>query len=258
MPEVKIDPIDAHMTWSAWDQLRHAETIRDSDPVSMSGRQLVDGAAYGLLKAEFMAAHAGVVPWVPLPGGGQGVLTVGAALDVPASQWPQPELAHLYMLNQRTYAAMHATCRRARPGDTPLPRANVSPLDVQKTSTFFEAVGSGAATMGLAPVAWLIIAAVGILATIAAAYYATTTKLEQIAVDAKLARDAAAIGSLTDLASKQLAMTGKIDPSLVRAIGATGSTISAPSWAYLAIGGGGALLLASGVWIALKLRKGRR
>lgn len=249
---VNVDPIRAHQVWNAWAALPDTRA-----PVKMKGTDVLDAAAYGLLKAEFLAAQAGVVPWVPLPGGGQGVLTVGGALGHPKSSWPQPELHTLYMASQRAYANVNARVMRARGGTPALQTQPVTPLEAQQIATHFNQVGAGAAELGILPVAWLVIAAVGILASIAVGWYAGRNRSEEIELEAKAARDAAAIGSLTDLAAKQLATTGKIDPNLIAAIKNTGGDKSPQFWPYIAIGAGGVITIAAGTLAAVSYGKRR-
>jgi len=253
---VNVDPVRAHAIYNAWGQIHDDASAKG--PVGMVGSDLLDGASFALLKAEFLAAEAGVVPFVPLPGGGKGVMTVGGAISMPDNKWPQPELRTLYYLNHKASAAMHGSLVKRR---IQTPMLNVpasSPSQFQDEAAFFESVGAGAAQMAALPaVAWLVISAVGILATMAASYYATRTKLEEIQVDAQLAKDQHAIGSLTELAQLQLAATGKIDPDLIGAIRNTGSQTSWGFWPYVV--GGTGLVLAGGVGTyALMRRKGRR
>lgn len=237
---VNIDPLRAHAVYNAWGQIHDDASARG--PVGMVGSDLLDGASYALLKAEFLAAEAGVVPFVPLPGGGKGVMTVGGAISMPDNSWPQPELRTLYYLNHKATAAMHGSVIRKRI-KTPM-------LEVPGLTT-------STSELEQLPQAFIIIAAVGILATIAGTYYATRTQLEEIQVDAQLAKDQHAIGSLTELAQLQLAATGKIDPDLIGAIRNTGSQTSWGFWPYV-IGGAG-LVVAGGVGTyALMKRKGRR
>lgn len=247
---VNVDPVRAHAVFEAWGN------APAEGSVAMAGTDLLDGAAFSLLKAEFMAAQAGVVPFVPLPGGGKGVLTVGGALSQPSNKWPQPELETLYYLNHKGIASLHASVNRARPTTPKLVIPSLSPSTIADDAAFWNQVGAGAAKLGIPQVAWLVIAAVGILATVAATWYATRTKLEEIQVDAKLARDQRAIGSLTDLAQQQLANTGKIDPGLIAAIRNTGTDTGWGMWPYLAIGTGAAI--AAGTGVALAMRKRRR
>lgn len=252
---VNVDPVRAHAVFEAWGGIA-APTAGASNNIAMQGTDLLDGAAFSLLKAEFLAAQAGVVPFVPLPGGGQGVLTVGGALSQPSNKWPQPELETLYFLNHKGIASLHASVTRARPTTPRLTIPALSPGQVQDDAAFWASVGHGAAKLGVLPVAWLVVAAVGILATVAATWYATRTKLEEIQVDAKLARDQRAIGSLTDLAQQQLANTGKIDPGLIAAIRNTGTDTGWGVWPYVAIGTGAALV--GGTGVAMFMRKRRR
>lgn len=248
---VNVDPVRSAAVFNAW-----GKVPKQTTPIGMIGHDLVDGAAFSLLKAEFLAAQAGVVPFVPLPGGGKGVLTVGGALAEPDQKWPQEELRTLYMLNHKGIAAIHGSVNRRRIGVSMLEVGPVDPATIQDQAAYFAEVGAGAAQMGVIPAAWLVIAAVGILATVAASYYATRTKLEEIQVDAQLAKDQHAIGNLTDLAQQQLAATGKIDPNLIAAIRNTGSSTSWGVWPYV-IGGAG-LVAAGGVGTWALMRRRRR
>jgi hypothetical protein len=246
---VNVDPVRAHAIVQAWERLG---TEPGTPRVAFAGHDMLDGAAFCLLKAEFLAAQCGVVPFVPLPGGGQGVLTVGGALSQPDSKWPQPELRHLYMLNHKAAATTHASIRAARPG-TPIlqvPLNAETPLDAQA------ALAPQLTQLGVLPAAWVVVAAVGILATIAGSYYAVRTEEKRIETDANLAATQAKTAGLTGLAQQQLATQGKIDPKLIAAIKETGSATSWGVWPWVALGTGGVVIGATGA--ALLMRKSRR
>jgi len=261
---VNLDPVRAHAVFEAWGKLSDATVydpayVRRGGPVKMAGHDLLDGAGFSLLKAEFLAAQAGVVPFMTLPGGGKGVMTVGGALAARDDAWPQPELKTLYLLNHKGAAALHSSTNKARVGTPPLTIPATSPSQAQDMALFYDQVGAGAANLGVVPpVAWLVVAAVGILATMAASYYATRTKLEEIQVDAALAKHQYAVGNLTDLAQQQLATTGKIDPALIGAIKNTGSDSAWLLWPYIAIGAGALIAGGAGTWWVLRGRKRRR
>lgn len=249
MKQVHLDPAQASAIYQAWQQLPKSQ----AGNLRVKGPALLDGTSLVLLKSEFLAAQAGVVPWVPLPGGGQGVLTVGAAHGQPESAWPSESLLHLYRLTSKAATALHASVQSARIGTPSLePGTPPSTSDAQQEAAFWSHVGPTSVQMGLAPAAWVVIAAVGILATMAGSWYAARTKETEIEASARLQGDMARLGNLTDLAQAQLAATGKIDDGLVRAIGATGSDAPMSMLPGIAIGAGLTCAAGAGLWYAHK------
>lgn len=240
--QVRVDPVRGHEAFHAWGSLVDA-----TGPVGMVGHDMLDAAAFSLLKAEFMAAQAGVVPFVPLPGGGQGVLTVGGAIGKPESAWPQAELRHLYMLNHRGMASIHASVEAKRPKTPDLvivPAAAPTEID--------------AAPFVVPVAAWVVLGAVGILATIAGTYYATRTEETKIQVDAGLAGQQFKTSALADLAQKELALRGSLSPELIKAIaGVKGGGSSSYFWPGVAIGAGTAVAAGAGAFAYSRKRKRR-
>lgn len=248
--QVNIDPARSHAVFNEWgnlDKYKRADG-KPSPVIGMVGHDLLDGAAYALLKAEFLAAQAGAVPWIPLPGGGQGVMTIGGALGQPINRWSQPELAHLYMLNHKSVAALHSNVRAAR-ATTPLLDPATEPMPA-------EFLPAGQYQIGL-PVAWIVVAAVGILATMAGAYYATRTAQTRIQTEANLAADTYKTGQLTNLAQQQLLSQGRIDPKLIAAIRDAGSATGFSVWPWVTVGAGAVLAAGTGTYIYTQHHKRR-
>jgi len=250
--QVHIDPLRASEVFHAWGN------PQESSQIAMVGHDMLDGLAFGLLKAEFLAAQAGVVPFIPLPGGGSGVMTVGGAIGTPSSKWPQSGLRDLYILNHKCAASMHAGIRAARATTPELEVSNPKYQTGMMQSSRNELFAAGPANMGILPAAWIVVAAIGILATVAGAYYATRTTETKIQVEAKLASDQYKTGMLTDLAQQQLLTQGKIDPELVRAIRDAGSSTSWNVWPWVAVGSGTAIAAATGTYLVVQKNKGRR
>lgn len=269
---VQIDPVrsaEVYNSWrnappqkiidtKSWDYLQGGDAYKGR--VGIAGTDLLDGAAHSLLKAEFLAAQAGVVPFVPLPGGGQGVLTVGGALSQPDHAWPDPLLRTLYLANHRGMSAIHAETSARRITTPELVVPELAPVDIQSVALEWGGVGAHGATLGVIPaIAWVAIAAVGILATIAATYYATRTKETEIETESELLNNQFKMGKLTDLAIAQLQTKGHIQPDLIKAIaGIKGSTSNSYFWPGVALGVGGVVITATGVAVVVIRRKGRR
>lgn len=247
---VKVNAVRASDVYGAWGGLGDS-TRSSNQPVGMLGTDLVDGAALALLKSEWLAAAAGVVPFVPLPGGGMGVLTVGGALAQPQSAWPQPELVHLYLAGHRNAQALHASVH-ARRLNTPMLRVGNDP---EQRAVW--PVLDNAQQVAANPMIWVVVSAVGILATMAGAWYFTRTEEKRIEADTDRAKEAHAIGALSDIASEQLIRTGKVDPAIIAAIRTKPSTPGS-WWPYVAAASGGAMVAGYGVYRMTQRPRRRR
>jgi hypothetical protein len=202
----QTDPLQGALAYRAFD------AAPSSGKVKLEGDALADGALVALLKSEWLAANAGATPWVPLPGGGKGVLEIGGALAAKADAWP-PGARQLYLAQHRTWSAIHASVTKAR-SSTPL---LTMPEDIlgQGTISNFASNQMTGQMAGLGPL--IVLGVVGIAAIISGAWYVTRTEQTMIETNADYLKHVAKLGQISDLASKQLAETGKIDPQLVAA-----------------------------------------
>jgi hypothetical protein len=225
MQTLDIDPASAAVHWTAIGSPQ-------PDLVSVAGHGILDVAALGLFKAERLAASAGAVPWIRLPGGGLGVIQIGRALSAPKSAWKEPTARNLYLANHKVWQSIHDAQRPAKASTPPIILTQASPGSIP--SLFSDQIGA------IPALVYVAIAAVGVLATIGTAYYATRTEEQRIETESQRLRAAHAVGSLSDLAATQLATQGKIDPNLIAQIGALGESSWTPSAAHWALAGAAA------------------
>ena len=195
--------------------------------VAIDGTQWAQGAMGALMRAEFLAASAGVIPWVTLEDGTQAIASIGAARDV-IDRAPESV--------QTLYLATHGIVRQTHAkalvwdGQTPMLQAGD---DLE---------------MGLAPlvVAVLVLGVAAILAT--AAYLVHRDTIE---VEGRNVRTTSILSTTLELARKQLEQTGKIDPALYdvfRDLASAEAKESGYSWMPWAIGGGLLAAAAAGAW----------
>jgi len=244
MTSLKVDAVRASDVYAAWGNIIEG----NKQPVGLAGNDLVDGMALALLKSEWLAASAGVVPFGPLPGGGTGVMTIGGALAEPKNAWPSEEARHLYMLGHRTAASVHASVNALRV-NTPM-----LPITSTVNAPQWPVIDDGTEQT---PLVWVVVAAVGILASMATAWYFTRTEETRIQADADKMKEQHAVGVLSDLASAQLQKTGKIDPNIIAAIRTTPSS-AFNAWPYVAVGGGAIVVGSFATYKAMTWKKRRR
>jgi len=195
--------------------------------VALDGTQWAQGAMGVLMRAEFLAAQAGVVPWITLEDGTQAIASVGAARDV-IDRAPESV--------QTLYLATHGIVRQTHAkalvwdGQTPMLQAGED-LEI-----------------GLAPlvVVVLVLGVAAILAT--AAYFIHQDTIE---AEGRNFRTTSILNSTLELARKQLEQTGKIDPAITdvfRELAGTERKESDGDWKLWAIGGGLLVTAAAGAW----------
>ncbi len=158
--------------------------------VAIDGSQWAQGAMGVLMRAEFLAASAGVVPWITLEDGTQAIANVGAARDVIARA---PESV------QTLYLATHGIVRQTHAmallwdGQTPMLQAGED-LEI-----------------GLAPLV-VVVLVLGVAAIHATAAY--FIHQDTIEAEGRNFRTTSILNSTLELARKQLEQTGKIDPAV--------------------------------------------
>ena len=197
--------------------------------VALDGTQWAQGAMGVLMRAEFLAAQAGVVPWITLEDGTQALASIGAARDR-ISQAPESV--------QTLYLAAHGLVRQTHAqslvwdGQTPMLSAGEDLEDLE---------------IGLAPLAVVVIV-LGVAAILATAAY--FIHRDTIEVEGRNFRTTSILGSTLDLARTQLQQTGTIDPALYdvfRELAGAEAKQDGLSWLPWAIGGGVAAA-ALGAW----------
>ena len=208
------------------DALAHMASAPDG-LVAIDGTQWAQGAMGALMRAEFLAASAGVIPWITLEDGTQAIASVGAARDV-IDRAPESV--------QTLYLATHGIVRQTHAkalvwdGQTPMLQAGED-LEI-----------------GLAPlvVVVLVLGVAAILAT--AAYFIHQDTIE---AEGRNFRTTSILNSTLELARKQLEQTGKIDPAITdvfRELAGTERKESDGDWKLWAIGGGLLVTAAAGAW----------
>lgn len=185
-------------------------------PVAMHGDDWAQGAMGALVRAELLAAQAGVVPWVMTEGGEPGIALVGAARErIDAA--PE-DVRTIYLA---THAAVRTTHARA--------------AEWHGTAPALE----GAIGNPLVVPAWAIVLCVGAVASaLATAWYLTGSKvIESVGTTI---RQTAYASRVADLARDELAKTGRISPGAWEALrrGQTDERDEDRSWWPWAIGGG--------------------
>jgi hypothetical protein len=239
--QIKTYPARGERVYRAWGE------VQRSGPIGLRGTDLLDGGVVAALKSEWLAASAGVVPFLPLPGGGQGVLTIGGALRTPDSAWSDPVVRGLYRSAHQNLRRLHGQAIKRRIG-TPrlvLPGAGQQALSPQQRAAL------QSEELAVPPAVWVVVSVVGVLATVAGAWYAVRTKETEIQTEAELLQRQATIGRLSDLASAQLQSTGEIQPDLVEAIRATGAEDVGQEEVWPWVMGGVGLAAAGGLaWYA--------
>lgn len=289
MADAQWDPIRGAEVFNAW---RKSDLPREG----MKGTDVLDGMLVGGLKGEWLAASAGVVPFVSLPGFGKGILSIGGALTNPVKAWPDPALESLYLWIQRSMAALHGSVELARRDVIKLP---VGALPGSAEAFYHGGLslmpgkfsgpsssGTGASSSGSSVSSWssgssvnkgivkgmhgigqietgvlILIGVLGVAATAAAAWYAVRTSEKQVEVNGQNSRTLVANATLADIASAQLAKTGKVDPDVLGAISGLGKPpASSNDWTWAYVLGGGLVGVAGSVAVSegLKRRRARR
>ncbi len=194
-----------------------------SGPVGLPGEVWAHGAMAALVHAELLAAQAGVVPWLTLPDGSRGVVTVGAARERIARA---PE-------DVRTiYLATHAIVRATHASAAPLTG------DVRELANV-----AGEDELGEPITLVVALTVVAIAAIIGTAWY--FTRRSEIQVEGRNLRTTALAAEVARLAHEQLARGETIDAGswdVLREIAKT-EAVDTP-WLALAVGG---LALVGGV-----------
>lgn len=205
-------------------------------PVALASRTLRDGLLAACVRAELLAAQAGVVPWVELPGGERGVAVIGGARAKIAGAPDDVRLPYLAVHGATTYASAAAV--RGRSDDERID--HVPGIEGLCPSCAGDTIGNPI-VIGLV--------VVGVVAAIATAWWAHDRSLEVVRTEGQSLRAAQSTAALADLARGQLATTGRIDPSLVESIAGLGRAESREGWAVpLAIGVVGTTAAGLAVW----------
>jgi hypothetical protein len=196
--------------------------------VAIDGTQWAQGAMGALMRAEFLAASAGVVPWITLDDGTRAIINVGAARDV-IDKAPEG-VRTLYLA---THGLVRQTHARAFvwDGQTPMLQAADDEL-------------------GALPVVAVVVIVLGVAAILATAAY--FIHKDTIEVDGRNLRTTSILSGTLDLARTQYEATGKIDPGLYGVLQQLAANeaqdSSAGSWKLWALGGGLAAAAVAGAW----------
>ncbi len=206
------------------DALAHMANAPDG-LVAIDGTQWAQGAMGALMRAEFLAASAGVIPWITLEDGTQAIASVGAARDV-IDRAPESV--------QTLYLATHGIVRQTHAkafvwdGHTPMLQAGDD--------------------LGLAPLV-VVVLVLGVAAILASAAY--FIHQDTIEAEGRNFRTTSILNTTLELARKQLEQTGKIDPSLsdiFRELAGSERKESDGDWKLWALGGGLLATAAAGAW----------
>lgn len=195
-----------------------------SGNVALQGDDLAQAAMGVLVQAELLAAAAGVVPFVTLPGGIQGIIEVGKARSV---------IDKVSDVNLRTaYLASHGVARRAYVEATPA-KAGTPILPGDSSLSFAGPFTDEGPQIGAIPV----VAVVALTALAVAALYAevwfATNALHTVEVSAGTLKEMQAIAILNKAADASIKATGKVDPAIVASVKdvATAEAAKTPSLA---------------------------
>jgi hypothetical protein len=193
--------------------------------VSISGESWAQAAMGALVQAELLAAQAGVVPWLELPDGEKGVLSIGKALES-IDRAPE-EVRTLYLATHRIVRTTHASAALAGP-DAP---------------NLGEPVSISVALVVL-----------GVAAIIGAAWYFTQSA--QIEVQGRNVRTTALLAEATRLAHAELATTGKISTQVWEVFKTMADDEAGVPWVPVVLGGVTVLGVVGGVALWLRSRAG--
>lgn len=219
MSAATVFAFDAERARSALARMKVAR-----EAIDMPADEFAQGSMAALLEAELLAADAGIVPYLTLPSGERGIVTIGAARER-IDKAPEDVRA--------IYLATHEAARQAFASS-----ARVEP-------------GNDTAALGN-PAVLITLIVIGIAAVIATAWAAT----EVIRLGGNNVRAMATAREVTALAREQLAKTGRIDPAVWEALRGIGQSSESPAWLPWAIGGG--VVAVGGGALAWKwTRKGR-
>jgi hypothetical protein len=211
--------------------------------VMLQGKNLREGLLATLVKAELLAASAGIVPFVPLGNGERGVLAVGAA---------RSKLKRTDPAVRTVYLACHGAARRAnafaRPSSGEGTRIDTPEGFVTEVAREIVPAGIGV----IAVPVLVVMTVLGVAAMITGAWYALKQKEKDVELESDKARAAASAGSLADIARTQIAAGMPVDPAIVEGLREMAKKESASSWAGpVALGVVGAAMLGTGAWIAV-------
>ncbi len=207
------------MTQAAFEPIR-ASTALASFATSAGGAREVHGVdlAQGylgaLVSAELMAAHAGVVPFLVLEDGSQGVAVVGGARAVieDVRRWHRPRPGVDVEAVQTLYLAAHGAVRDAH-GASRVVAAPVGAIGC------CGACGSAApVAVGAIPIA-VYVACVAIAAVVASATYFVMTDRSRVQVDGQKLVAVAGVDAATKVALAQIAAGLPVAPELLAIFG---------------------------------------
>ena len=226
MGDYQTDPIQGAAAYAA---LKSLETSTGKAPIGFLGSALADAAMIALGDAEFLAADAGVIPWIPMTGSDKGITIVGGASSVPPENWPEG-VRSIYIAQHRIWNAIHG-------GAQPL----------QKNTTILDVPGIAPPQMK-GPHVLILIGVLGIAAIIGGAYYATHTQEKWIEVQGENIRAMGKLTSIVDIARAELRTKGKVSKATLGALSNVGppkaSTLGAA--ALVGMGAAGIVGVAAG------------
>jgi hypothetical protein len=210
--------LDLHRAQVALTAMRSSPDGR----VGLSGDAWAQAAMETLVRAELLAAQAGVVPWFVDPETGErGILTVGAAREH-MDQAPE-DVRTMYL---GTHALVRQTHAMAAPWkDAPLLGTLEPPRNERHA---------------LAEIATGVVVVIALVAVAVAAIVATAWYFDHhstVEVEGKNLRTTAIASALLETAREQLATTGQIDPKLWEVFKALAENERETSWVPYAIGG---------------------
>ena len=195
--------------------------------LAIDGEDWTQGALAALLDAEFLAAEAGVVPWITLPNGERGLVAVGAARESIAGA--PDDVRTIYLA---THALVRSTHAMAKPwGGTTPHLASFAPPRVSAASLLRTSAALGDPTGGLI----IALTVIAIAAIVGTAWY--FTRKETIEVDGRNVRTTAIASQVANLAREQLAQSGRIDPEVWGVFKSIAESETRQTWIPLALGG---------------------
>src|SRR6267142_4064788 len=172
-------------------------SVAPSSAAVLSGKSLREGLLASLWTAELLAASAGLVPWIQIPGQGRGVAVIGAAREK-IDQAPE---------SVRTiYLSLHGSARQAQSharASSPVSVADQRLLDAH-------AIGD----IGDFGVTAIVLTVIGVAAICAAAWFAKGVVEQIVTTHGDDLRATYAADTAAKLAMAQIAAGQPVDPSV--------------------------------------------
>jgi len=170
----------------------------------LSGRNLREGLLASLVSAELLAAQAGLVPFIQLPGSQRGVAVLGAAREK-IDQAPEP-VRVIYLAAQG--AARQAQSHAHKSGPVTITARVDGPI------AQLQALGQPIGDIGDFGITAIVLTVIGVAAVCATAWFAKGVVEQIIQTRADDLRATYAADTAAKLAMAQIAAGQPVDPSV--------------------------------------------